>query len=191
MSYLTLGEANTLLAHSAAWLALSDDVKKNHLITASLWLNFTYEWPGCIGSCETAPEGGYEGLPYSLPFTLGTEAALKVSKPQWPRVICGTDDPVMGRDCCPLIGVPYEVKSAQAFAALEGLTVPLFGSPSQASDGGLIKKVIKAGSVAIEKQWSSPTRGREGQLYISSVDAILDGIATRRGMKTGRMPAVF
>lgn len=182
MSYLTVAEADTMLGYSQAWLALDDDIKKNHLATAALWLNYSYEWPGCIASCPSpVVEVEDTGFPYTFPIVWGAERALIAARAEWPRVGC-CGDVLTDDDGCEIEGIPDAVKSAQAMAALTSLTVPLFGQPSASSDGGLTKKLIKAGSVTIEKQWSEPTRGDAGQVVISSIDAILHKIAKRRGV---------
>lgn len=190
MSYATVAEADSMLSHSAAWLGLDEESKRNHLATATLWLNFSYEWPGCVASCGIAPEGGHQGLPYSLPFTLSPAEAIDSARPEWPRVDCCAGGPVKDSDGCVISGVPRAIKAAEVKAALANMTVPLFGQPAMASDGGLTKKLIKAGPITVERQWAEPTRASEGQLVLADVDAILYKIATRRGVKTGR-PVLF
>lgn len=180
MSYLTVTEADQLLAHSAAWLALEKVQKERHLLTASLWMNYTYEWPGCVASCPVA-ETTLSGYPYTYPATYTSTSVRRSSEPQWPRVDCCTGGAINDSDGCAITGVPYALKEAQALAALMSVTVPLFSQPSTASDGGLTKKLIKAGPITIEKQWEEPTRAADGAVIMANVDAMLLKIASRRG----------
>lgn len=188
MSYVSVAEADVFLSHSAAWTALDRATKERHLMTAALWLNFSYEWPGCVASCGT--DAGYNGLPFTLPFTLEEDTALGLTTPEWPRIDCCTGGEVYDSDGCALIGIPKPIRVAQATAALVNVTTPLFGSPATASDGGLTKKRVKVDVLEFEKTWSEPTTGAQGQLILSDVDGILYKIATRRGTQTGR-PVLF
>lgn len=183
MSYLTIIEADYHLAHNAAWLALSDTVKLNHIATSALWLNYAYDWPGVVASCAAIEDQTnlYQGLPYSLPFTLVPgEDYESLLRPAWPRVNPNGGD-LLDCEGCPITGIPVAVKYAQAIALEQGLTVPLFASATSSTGDGLVKKAIKAGSVSIELGWAEPQRGTGGQLSITKVDAALYCIACKRG----------
>ncbi|WP_299085308.1 hypothetical protein, partial [uncultured Paraglaciecola sp.] len=78
MSRLTITEADNLLSHSAAWLALDDDTKERHISTAILWLNYTYEWRGCIASCPV-PQSTLSGYPYTFPAVYTESQAMEAA----------------------------------------------------------------------------------------------------------------
>ena len=188
MSYASVSEADTGLAHSAAWTALDADTKERHLATAALWLNFSYDWPGCIASCPAdTSSSDSQALPLVLPFTLTVTDASALTRSEWPRVDCCTGEAITDTDGCPISGIPFALKQAQIIAAGVSVTTPLFSVPTTVDDGGLTKKRIKVGSIEIERNWSEPTTGSEGQLVLTQVDAVLMKIGKRRGVSTGRL----
>ena len=188
MSYATVSEADSGLAHSAAWTALDENTKERHLATAALWLNFSYDWPGCISSCPAESTGSESlALPLVLPFVLTVSEASTLTRSEWPRVDCCTGEPVTDTDGCPINGIPNALKQAQIIAAGVSVSTPLFSVPTTADDGGLTKKRIKVGSIEIERNWAEPTTGSEGQIILTQVDAVLMKVGTRRGVSTGRM----
>lgn len=187
MSYASLEQADDMLAHDADWMALAEGDKSYHLLLAALWLNTTYDWPGCL-SDDPETLTGYAAFPYTFPIVFG-ESLQEALLPLWPR-----DDGYgralkdsQGRD---ITGVPLAVRHGQILAAQTSVGLPLFEQET-AETQGLVRKRIKAGPVEIDKQWDSPGRGTFGQLIIPMVDAMMENIAPRRGVRAGRVPAVF
>jgi len=190
VSYATLAQANDTLESNQEWSRLSDEDKNRHLITAALWLNFNYEWPGKPSaecSIKPEPEAGY---PYSFPFAYPADGALKLLTALWPRLDC-CDQPVCDMHGCPIYGIPDAVKYAQILAVQQSLVTPLFSTPTTTASQSLTRKKVKAGPIEIDKEWTEPERGAQGQLIINEIDAVLANIANRKGTTVGRLPNFF
>lgn len=185
MSYASVVEADDRLSYSAAWLALSEEEKQNHLVTAVLWLNSSYVFKGCVSVTEIE-DVQQAGFPYSFPVTLSRLAIAEVIKPVWPRVECCTGAVLKDDNGFELTGIPYEIRSAQILAAEANLSTPLFSEPTTET-GGLSKKRIRAGSVEIEKVWQLPQRGKLGELLIPTIDSMLQFLGHRKGVHSGRL----
>lgn len=189
MSYASVADADLRLAYDADWLALSEEDKQNHLVTAVLWLNSRFVYDGCIADTEIA-DTQQAGFPFSFPATLSKLAIAEMIRPQWPRVECCTGGVLKDRNGFDLVGIPAAVRSAQILAAAENLSTPLF-SASTTESGGLKRKKITAGRVSIEKEWEQAQRGKLGELVIPIIDTMMGSLADVRGAYTGRMVNFF